>query len=151
MSFDARSAILDVFAQVLEDYAFLFSDTLEAGSTNDAEGPFLNVTMSFHGPFKGTLTLAVPKSFGPPLAANVLGLDLDEPLPESSAADALKELLNVTCGNLLTALAGDEPIFDLTVPEVAPLSQSEWEAVASSPDSVGFLIEDWPAFLQLAL
>jgi CheY-specific phosphatase CheX len=116
--------------------------------------------MGFDGPFKGSLALAVPEPFGGQVAANVLGLDMDDPKTENGtvcqtetncAVDALKELLNVTCGNLLTAIAGDEPVFDLTVPEVTLLSEDEWRATPGLPDAVGFLVEDWPVFLRLTL
>ncbi len=151
MEANPESAVGKVFKQVLEDYAFLFGDVLEAGSAPAAPGPYLRVAMDFEGPFKGSLALAVPKAFGVQVAANVLGLDMDDPQTESGAVDALKELLNVTCGNLLPAIAGDEPVFDLTVPEVTTLSEDEWRATQILPDTIGFLVEECPVFLRFTV
>lgn len=147
MTNDLRSVLEKVFPQVLEDYAFMFGDVLEEGAAPAPDGACIAARMKFAGPFQGHLALSAPESFCRQLAANVLGLEMEDAEVESGAADSLKELLNVVCGNLLTELAGDEPVFDLTIPEVVPLSEEDWEV--SSLEGVGFLVEEWPVFLDL--
>jgi CheY-specific phosphatase CheX len=145
------SVLGKVFVRVLEDYAFLFGDLLQEGAPPPAPGPYLRVAMAFKGPFVGTLTMATPRDFGIQVAANVLGLEVDDPQTENAALDAVKELLNVTCGNLLTSLAGEEPVFDLTIPEVNAIVDAEWAAAPEAPNTVAFLVEEWPVFLNITI
>jgi len=76
------------------------------------------VFIRFSGPFSGTLYVTVPCEIVPQLAQNMLGLE-DGECTESMQHDALRELLNVICGNLLPRLAGPEPVFDLSTPDVS--------------------------------
>lgn len=73
--------------------------------------------VDFTGPFDGQLCCVITADLLDPLAANMLGIDLDEDLPEGvQKEDALKELLNVIAGNLLPAIAGDEEVFHIAGP-----------------------------------
>ena len=73
--------------------------------------------VDFTGPFGGQLFVAISNDMLAPLASNMLGLDPGEEAPEGvDPVDALKELLNVICGNLLPALAGDEVVFHIGAP-----------------------------------
>jgi hypothetical protein len=69
----------------------------------------------FTGPKNGTLLMLTGKDFGGILAENFGAVcEADD----ESSSDALKELLNVTCGLLLPSLANlSEDFFDVTVPE----------------------------------
>ncbi|MGM0491813.1 MAG: chemotaxis protein CheX [Armatimonadota bacterium] len=75
------------------------------------------VRVHFAGPFEGSLTLSMPRSMLPPLAANMLGLDGDATTSEQRR-DAACELCNVVCGNLLPAVAGAAPVFTVSPPEL---------------------------------
>jgi CheY-specific phosphatase CheX len=73
--------------------------------------------VDFTGPFNGQLYCVISADLLEPLAANMLGIDTDEELPEGvRMEDALKELLNVIAGNLLPAIAGDEVVFHIGGP-----------------------------------
>lgn len=79
--------------------------------------------VEFTGPFDGEMHIAVTNDMLQPLAANMLGIDVEEEPPEGvQREDALKELLNVICGNLLPAMAGDQVIFQIGAPTL--LSQA---------------------------
>jgi CheY-specific phosphatase CheX len=74
--------------------------------------------VDFEGRFRGTLAAAVSDETAEQLAGNMLGLeDGLSPSPERQE-DALKELANVICGNLLPAIAGTEPVFHIGAPRV---------------------------------
>ena len=45
-------------------------------------------------------------------------LGQEEPPPEPTQKDALGEIVNVICGNLLPSIAGPEPVFDISAPEI---------------------------------
>lgn len=146
-----RAMLARVFSQVAENLAFMFVEPQEDESLLDPAGPCVAAEMTFTGPFSGTLTLAAPLAFCPVVAANVLGVEPDDELATAQPYDALNELLNVTCGNLLTTLAGEEPVFDLTVPAVRDLSFEEWNTLKNSPETVGLVIEEHPILLKLSI
>ncbi len=150
MNREQQETLRRVFAEVAESLAFMFAeDPEDAGEPLVAEDAFVQARMEFRGPFSGSLELTVPESMCPEIAANVLGLDPDDELVTSHPYDALKELLNVTCGNVLTAMAGEAPVFDLTVPEVKKLGAAEWEALKAEGQAVYCVVDDSPVLLAL--
>lgn len=150
MNPDHAETLTRVFTEVLEQLAFMFVETPDTTETPESEH-LVATSMAFRGPCSGKVTLAAPREMAPVLAANVLGLDPGEDLGIQASYDALKELLNVTCGNVLTAIAGDEPVFDLTVPEVMEFSSDAWTDLAEQPGTIYCLVDDFPVLLQLEI
>ena len=142
--------VREVFAKVLEKQVFLFAEDL-AIEDIPGGGDWVEARMAFHGPFEGSLSLALPKDAELDIAANFLGKDADDPDVAKCAEDSLKEILNVVCGHMLTALAGEEPIFDLSIPKVHALTAGDWTALSSLPDALGFAVEGKPAVLRFHL
>ena len=140
-----------VFCEVIENLAFMFAETMGNEEAAGLDGEGVRAHMAFSGPFQGAIELATPRALCSELAANVLGVDAEDELTGIQAEDAIKELLNVTCGHVLTVLAGEEPVFDLTVPTVTPMSASEWAALAADPNAATLLVEDKPVLLRLRL
>lgn len=85
------------------------------------------------------------------LAANMLGLDSDDDLANERGEDSLKELLNVGCGNLLTELAGPDPVFDLEVPRAEKLDADGWGKFCHVEETVALLVDEYPLLVRLAL
>ena len=52
----------------------------------------------------------------PVLAANMLGVEEDDPVCSEKGMDALKEILNMIVGNCLTEAWGPGPVFHLHIP-----------------------------------
>jgi hypothetical protein len=80
------------------------------------------VEITFQGRFSGRLVLSL---FGPILAVmagNMLG-EAESAVSRETQVDALGELANVICGNVLPEIAGDRETFFLTPPVLlkAPL------------------------------
>ena len=141
--------VKQVCCEVLEQLAFMFGEDAEEDSTLDAPaGGCVLTAMGFSGPAKGRFALAVPEDLCPEIAANVLGVDEDDELVAQNAHDALKELLNVMCGRLLTSLAGDEPVFELTVPEVRAINESTWQNLRDTPGTLALIIDESPILLR---
>jgi len=147
-----RKALLSrVFTEVLEQMAFMFADAVDAEVPPPAPETPLLAHMTFRGAMTGRLALAVSVDMCPEVAANLLGTEPEEAVDPKISRDALKELLNVTCGHVLTALAGDEPVFDLTVPQVEELSEVAWTAMATTPDTAALLVDDYPVLLSIQI
>jgi len=133
-----RAKLEEIMSQVtidtLEKLAFMFAfpDEGEEGEPRDS---MIAGSVSFTGPFSGTLVMAISNEVLQELAANMLGLDDGEETTEDHRSDALKETMNVICGNLLPAIAGDGVIFDIGVPGVLPADQ-EMKKGAGIPDAL---------------
>lgn len=129
------------FIQVLEDTAFMFAETDAGdgvdtdalpdsgedavseteGDSVESDAPEVNfqmVEISFTGPVSGSLAIECDGRFMTSLAANVLGLDEEDLSEEADKIDALKELVNIICGNFITSLGGSRAVFDLTIPTI---------------------------------
>lgn len=90
-------------------------------------------TVSFNGPFSGCLLVSVSQGILPVLASNMLGEQGAK--VQSLQQDALCEIGNIICGNVLPAIYGFKPVFHLDAPEVTDASvvarlESAFEAVA---------------------
>lgn len=151
MSADHKELLYEVACEVLEGLAFVFADRIDNPRQSVASGNAVEVSMCFKGDFEGRLRMMVSSDFSHLIATNVLGLDEDEPIDETAAEDALKEFLNVTCGHVLTSLAGETPVFDLTVPVLAPVSPDDWNTLSAMPDTVALMAEEFALLLHLAV
>lgn len=141
--------VRQVCFEVFEQLAFMFGEEPEEDEPlPEPTGGCVLTAMGFTGPSKGRLALAVPEDMCPEIAANVLGVDVDDELVAQNAHDALKEMLNVMCGRLLTTLAGEEPVFELTIPEVRVISEQAWQKIQATPGTLGVLVDDLPVLLR---
>ncbi|MBM4278952.1 MAG: chemotaxis protein CheX [Deltaproteobacteria bacterium] len=75
------------------------------------------VSVDFEGPFSGRLLVRVCGGLLPTLTANMLG---EENVPSKSLQyDALGEIANVICGNMLPGMAGSKDVFHVSPPMMA--------------------------------
>ena len=149
MGEEQKDVLVHVFAEILEQLAFMFAEPPEGEVSPPTSAALARASMGFKGPFEGKMEIVVPRDMCEELAANVLGLEPDDEMVQRAPFDALKELLNVTCGNVLTTIAGDEPVFDLTIPEVEELDPSTWPDMLARPGTVCYLVEDYAVLLHL--
>jgi len=143
---DQQELVAQTFERVLENLAFMFTEVAEEAPP-PPQGPLVVARMTFSGPQHGRLELMVPHAMCPDIAANVLGLDPGDELVQAKPYDAVKELLNVTCGQLLTAVLGEEPVFNLSIPEVDNADEDPWRAAAAREGTVAVFVDDEPVLL----
>ena len=74
-----------------------------------------SVMVTFEGPFTGRLEVSVYGAVTKKLASNISGSD--EISSDILSLDALGEIANVICGNVLPRIAGSKEIFHLTSPQ----------------------------------
>lgn len=151
MDAETKSQLGEVFCDVLQNLSFMFAELLDEGELPVFQGEFRQARMGFMGPFQGALRLVVPAGMTVELAANMLGLDPDDEETATRSDDALRELLNVTCGHVLTTIAGEGPVFDLTIPEVSELSAEDAAALAHSPEMITIGVDENPVLLQVVV
>jgi len=75
------------------------------------------VRVHFEGPFNGSIIILITREALPDIAANMLGVESDE-TSFTDQLDALKEIGNVVCGNLLPEITGKEALFNVCAPEI---------------------------------
>ena len=134
----------NVFCDVFENLAFMFGELVEKTDLPTDNTDYVQARMTFSGAQSGKIILAVPAEMCPEIAANVLGLDPDDEQVHDLAEDALKELINILCGQLLTGIAGVKPVFDLSVPDIRNISSAEWTELLNTDGSLGFIVDDYP-------
>jgi hypothetical protein len=118
---------MTVFSDVLANVAFLFGEEDQPGPA--AEGAWLETSISYRGPCQGRLRFRCPRAFAKLLATNLLGIDPEDNDAESKSEDAVKELMNILCGQMITAMHGTGEVFDLSIPVTRELD--------SEPDLAG--------------
>jgi len=148
MNDENNELLLRVCCDVFENLSFMFGETIDLDEAETDSDSFLKVSMSFKGDKIGSVDMIVPVEISASLAYNILGIDEDEELPPDSPIDALRELLNTICGQLMTALFGDQPVFDLSVPETKTISLEEWNELVESEEYLALNIEDEPVLIK---
>jgi CheY-specific phosphatase CheX len=104
MSESLEAVLVGATQAALERTAFLFAEpgAPVPNETTDAAPPPFVATVAFTGAHDGAFSIEFPARLLPVLATNVLG---EEELPsEEMQRDALGELANIICGNVLPAL-----------------------------------------------
>jgi hypothetical protein len=103
-------------AMTFEGLGFLFptpeSEEQHAGAPARAAAG-----VEFRGPFDGRLVVTIRGEVLPIIAANMLGIE--ERPSENEQHDALCEIANVICGNVLPRIAGPREVFQIQAPESA--------------------------------
>lgn len=144
----AQSVLLEVIRNVLERFAFMFCEMEEDQRFQNWRGVCLQAFISFSGSHKATIRVTAPETLCLEMAGNILGLAPDEVQPEDGM-DALKELVNVVCGELTPALYGDKEIFELSVPEAIRIEPGQWPILLADQNNQRLWVEDSPMLVNL--
>lgn len=122
--------MFDVAEDTLEKLAFMFI-SLEDGRDDSDYDSVVAASVSFAGPLTGTVVLMVSTQLIPELSANMLGVE-EEETTQDQRNDALKETINVICGNLLPAIGGKQAVFDMGAPRIIAESESIKQAMENT-------------------
>ncbi len=120
MSHNYSQILSEVAADTLEQLAFIFSFSEDPDEDALWEDEVTGCHLTFDGPQEGEILLAANSAVLPELAANMLGMDDEDAPTQEHQEDALRESLNVICGNLLPKIGGVEAVFDISAPAVLP-------------------------------
>lgn len=115
-----HSALAQATTSTFEELALLLVVPPEAARAADAIDatvaplPPLGVRVDFAGPWSGSVVVRVSEAVLDAAAANMLGIAAAPDAP--ARRDALGEIANVVCGNLLPVIAGRAAVFGLQAP-----------------------------------
>ncbi len=129
-----------------EELALICPDTKLSDAQSEAVVD-VAVSVSFSGPLSGRLVLRASSRILPGIAENMLGSDGEYSL--TLQRDALGELANVICGNLLPMIGGAESVFVLSAPHEYVTGGEAQRCTPVSRSSIG--IDNGRAVAQLLL
>jgi CheY-specific phosphatase CheX len=139
-----QKSIIEVFESVAFLFPMLVEDVEEYFGDMEI-GLKKTIGISFEGEITGKMFLQTPDALSSVIAANMLGMEEDDPDAEEKGNDALKELLNIICGNVLPKIYGSTLVFKLSTPADIEDLDSELQADnIKETIKVYFDIEDNP-------
>ena len=142
-----------VAEEVLASLAFMLPMLPEDMSerSDESHSRTWAVSVGFSGQVNGNVMLVAQEEVLPQLAANMLGLPEDGPeASPDQQQDALMELTNVICGNLLTEIWGPEAACTLSPPRLLGQEQCP-EAVCDLPSVAAAGLHLCEGGMELAL
>ncbi len=101
--------------ETLERLAFIFTSPAE--ENNGLGSNFMSARVSFDGPFSGRLIMKMSQVVVLEMTGNMLGIDENEATIEEQS-DAMKETINIICGNFLPIIGGNQAIFNINAPQI---------------------------------
>ncbi len=113
MNGNLQSSLLLAATLTFEELGFLFATDELTASQAEAEVEAI-ARVGFTGPRNGILEVRVTADVLPVLVENMLGSDFSDP---QLTLDALGEVANVICGNVVPAVSGSDAVFDLRAPQ----------------------------------
>jgi hypothetical protein len=145
---DAKTIVTQSIAQALERMAFL--DVLPYLDMPPTPAQFALAEIRFGGSVTGSIQVVTGLDFACELASN---MGLVEQPSEYQCLDAIKELVNVTCGLVLPLLATpDTDVFDLSIPQAVPCDESmDWTRWTRQDDVVVLDVGGYPVAARLNL
>jgi CheY-specific phosphatase CheX len=108
-----------------EELAFMFCTPELLDEVMECK-PQATASVTFSGPMSGKLVVSLCGEMLSELASNMLGQE--ESPSEREQLDALGEVANVICGNILPKVTGSDEVFRIDAPDVA---------AGSGPDRAG--------------
>lgn len=109
-----EEVLIRVVKEIFENLVFMPLD--DPPAQPDGSAGKIRAAVKFSGAFSGRMILEIPSQVMIEVADNMLGMDGEEHCTAEQGMDALGELANVLCGNLLMQLAGPTPVFNLDPP-----------------------------------
>lgn len=139
-----------VIGPVLETFAFVFPEPVEASQAAEPDGDLMCATITFSGATSGTMAVCAPQDLCVELAANILGIDAEDADARMRGADTLGEVANIAAGHIATRIEPDLQT-DLHPPVVTRMERADWDRAVSSVAARAYLVEDRPIIITLGL
>lgn len=109
------TTLMAAISEVIENLTMMVVDEPE---TDESFVPQLQGGIEFTGPVQGSLNIECSEVFSQKLAANLLGTEQENSETQANSWDALAELINVVCGNLVTSIFDSDRPFTLSSPQI---------------------------------
>ena len=146
-----KNILLEVLTEIFEEFAFVFlEEESDDGAPPDDDALLAEIGFS-SSRRSGKLILAASRSLCSEVAENVLGEEDQENLPWNASRNALQELVNIACGNILARLYGTKENFELSVPSCLEISAEQWRRRLGGEGAIFLSAEGEPIGARLTL
>ena len=115
-----------VVIEILEEAAFLFTEPMDEDATQAPSPELIVARIGYRGPSRGEMLFSTPTNVAVELAANLLGLEPDDPEVEGKGDEAVGEMLNIIGGALLKEWFGSSADFEMGIPKVERMTGEEF-------------------------
>jgi hypothetical protein len=149
MSAEKLELLAGVFAKTLERSAYMFADPAGKDLVSPPLEDCFEASISFTGPMRGAVSLIMPESLCAEAAAGALGTEPGDKFAGGHGRDAAGELVNMVCGQFLTACAGESAVFQLSSPAVKTIAPGQWGGFLVSGNSAVMTVDDKPVIILL--
>lgn len=147
-SVDHSAVLIETAMKIFEEAAFALIDGVERDEDREQQ-PQMATKVSFQGPKTGTIYVKLDEQLAIMFAENMLGLDPGDPEARNKGADAMKELSNMICGNLLPVVYGIETEFIVLAPEIISPDDFSSSVNASGVKEALIVVEGFEANLLM--
>ncbi len=127
-----KETITELVSNILETMAFVFAESLDE---QESPSTMRHSKISYAGPDENSdLYLSASPGFLAELASSMLGAEPDEIDVEVVGRQALDELANIVCGEVVLSLGGEDEVFSMGLPETIdrPRGTEETERLVRS-------------------
>jgi len=146
MQTDLKTELYNAAMRTFEDLTMMLpSDVLD--DSQEAAKVNASVALRFTGRMAGRLVVSICGDILPGIAENMLGEDA--PPDEKGQLDALGEIANVICGNVLPCICGTKEVLHISAPEVLENSASAIRCFGEPAAEVKVGLEEGRADLYL--
>jgi chemotaxis protein CheX len=146
MEIDLKTELYNAAMRTFENLTMMlpsdvFDDKQEAAEVK------ATVTLQFTGQIRGRLVVSICGDILPEIAENMLGED--SPPDTKVQLDALGEIANVICGNVLPCICGTRAVLRISAPEVLENPTTAMRCFGTPAASVKVGLEEGRADLYL--
>lgn len=113
---DKTTILYNTAARVFESTAFAFVDPPLPETEEALQGDCIAYHIPFEGAFAGAILMKMGAALPDILTSNMLATEPDDAETKDQSMEAMGELLNIICGNVLPLIAGPVEEFILFSP-----------------------------------
>lgn len=140
----------ELFISILQQSAFMFAEEIGQEDLDMPDRYFVS-TINFTGHASGEISMLIPDKAASMMFTNILGSD-DTASAEKQKKDCVGEVLNVLCGQYLTAAAGETPVFNLSIPKTSTIALADIENFTKAKKkSASLFLENMKIYITLEI
>ncbi|MBN1980159.1 MAG: chemotaxis protein CheX [Chitinivibrionales bacterium] len=145
-----ETVVNEISCRILSETTYTFLDPLQQEQRPDLQlWEATGVGVDYHGVRSGHISLWADNNLKKIATSNMLGIEEGWTIEERKQNDALKEILNILCGNLITTIYGSTAVFELGLPVV--LDRQQLIADCAKPLVLWFCAETFPILIAATM